>query len=397
MVKTARQKLASEFIKKAKDEENNDHKKNVISKKNSVLNWEKNRKNYLNFSQILNKKNIKIAIVETEKGTGKTFGAIYESMKEFKKTGRTSILIRNSNEEIKAFVLKFKLKYFSGDFPNLFDKTKIIINNEGIFAEKKIIGYKGLRKTFDPAIMFVSSNIYSKRSSVSFPKNIYLIIEDEISPTNKILSFNDLKKKALVWENILRGEDPEKLLIFLNKNYETEPFYYYLKINKEVEKMHMGQKKIIRIRTDFGIQKIFFWKAKRKESEIEKYKKSEIIKLGSVVGMDHFLLSGEALKKDNSFKKIEKLGVMKFNLIVEGMTFSVWLKENIFQFSEKYDKNFPTYYYFFEDFESGFFRASKEFLINVEKAFELNKIEFSNQLIFSAIVKILKSNEGKKY
>lgn len=376
----------------------------------ALSNWKKQSKSYIS-SKIINKNKAKIIFVIGTRGTGKTTMSIFESFKYWSDHKIPSVFLRRTYDEMRDFATSLKSQYDSDFYPNVLgSKKSILINGKGVF---KMSATKGGYKSFGaiPIINFSNINQLRRRTSIAFPNKIHWLISDEI--TN--YSAGDFSYKTLIdyfqcWETILRGKDADKIVCFLNNNFEQELLWNILKVEKEYKALQWGKIRRFKKQIDlFGHKSTMhfsIYKYKSKSLLNDKYESSEFIKFAQGISeFGDFIQGSSSLVKQPKFKQIKQLGDYRFNIIFEfgGDKFNwiekvgIWqTKSGIMQVCKRWNKTGKTYYFSIPAYQPGAIEGNEEFYADVIDALRSDSIEFENLYLMKNFLDVIKAKFKKE-
>lgn len=261
-----------------------------------------------------------ISIVLSERGVGKTYGAIKECIKDFLKNGNQFIYLRRYHSELKTATPNFFDAIINNEeFPEVDFQVKTTKNGATFLINGEIAGW---------AVPLSTSNILK---STSFPK-VRTIVFDEFCVTQGVYRYlsNEITQLLDLIETVGRLRDNVRVWLLGNSTSVTNPYFNYWNLTVPYE----SEFKVFRD----GLIVVNYVKNEAYRAQKRKSRFGRLI-AGTKYG--DYAIENEWLQDNNTFvrKRPPEAGFY-FNLQMEGKKYGVWLDNDGYMYiSGSYEPN----------------------------------------------------------
>lgn len=261
-----------------------------------------------------------ISIVLSERGVGKTYGAIKECINDFLKHGNQFIYLRRYHSELKTATPNFFDAIINNEeFPEVDFLVKTTKNGATFLINGEVAGW---------AVPLSTSNILK---STSFPK-VRTIVFDEFCVTQGVYRYlsNEITQLLDLIETVGRLRDNVRVWLLGNSTSVTNPYFSYWNLSVPYE----SEFKVFRD----GLIVVNYVKNEAYRAE---KRKSRFGRLISGTKYGDYAIENDWLQDNNTFvRRRPSDAEFYFNLQMEGKKYGVWLDHDAFMYiSEAYEPN----------------------------------------------------------
>lgn len=382
------------------------------------LTYLKKNKKYMDFDPVIKMEGkYDIALIQTRKGTGKTFGSIREGHIRFRQTGKPFAYTRATFEQLKEFAAPDKYASLLSALGYYMAKNEKISTKGHYKLMNKT--KKNTARTLVPINYFLSINQAMNIQSSKF-EPLSLMILDEIQHHFREQKIDHVNKAINLIASVLRDHNCP-IWIISNKIDQEDIFLRKFKLEREMDRLHPGEvKRFTRSYRTGNKEKIKITSTDKNGNEFNKWvlrdevieikfliykpaesnefkdstKKSIAYKLSALTDYGSVINSDDYFKKLKRLPYIKKLGNFKGKININGLEFGLWTYKTrsgteIYQFTNKVNQTGKTRYFSYIDYDLGSLIGSFDFVKKLKHKLIKGELQFSDIDIFTAIIELI--------
>lgn len=392
-----------------------------MAKPRKQLTYLKKNKKYMDFDPIIKMEGkYDIALIQTRKGTGKTFGSIREGHIRFRQTGKPFAYTRATFEQLKEFASPDKYASLLSALGYYMAKNEKISTKGHYKLMNKT--KKNTARSLVPINYFLSINQAMNIQSSKF-EPLSLMILDEIQHHFREQKMDHVNKAINLIASVLRDHNCP-IWIISNKIDQEDIFLRKFKLEREMNKLHPGEVKRFTRTYKTGNKERVFIKSNKESVDLESSngkwvlrdevveikfliykpaesnefkdstKKSIAYKLSALTDYGTVINSDDYFKKLKKLPYIKNLGNFKGKININGLEFGLWTYKTksgkeIYQFSNKVNPTGKTRYFSYVDYDLGSLIGSFDFVKSLKHKLIKGELQFSDIDIFSVIIELI--------